>query len=116
MSSTFAEERVGKEKQVAHTTAAEPAQPPRQLTQKEPDTAAQKKSQWLAAWKKNLGDDLNRKQFSGEIIDTSGAEYTGISSADNQTVVLKLPYGISRVPWSKLAPKALLSLSSSFIR
>jgi hypothetical protein len=46
----------------------------------------------------------------------SGAEYTGISSADNQTVGLKLPYGIARVPWSKLAPKTLLSISTSFIR
>ncbi len=107
---------VGKEKQVAPPTAAGPSQPPRQLTQKEPDAAAQKKSQWLAAWKKNLVDDLNRKQFSGEITDTSGAEYTGISSADNQTVGLKLPYGIARVPWSKLAPKTLLSISTSFIR
>jgi hypothetical protein len=29
---------------------------------------------------------------------------------------LKLPYGIGRVPWSKLAPKTLLSISTSFIR
>jgi len=70
----------------------------------------------MASWKKKLVDDLNRKQFSGAITDTSGAEYTGISSADNQTVGLKLPYGIARVPWSKLAPKALLSISTSFIR
>jgi len=107
---------VGKEKQVAPPTAAGLSQPPSQLTQKEPDAAAQKKSQWLAAWKKNLVDDLNRRQFSGEITDMSGAEYTGISSADNQTVGLKLPYGIARVPWSKLAPKTLLSISTSFIR
>ena len=48
-------------------------------------------------------------------MDTSGAEYTGVTSADNQTIALKLPYGIARVPWSKLAPKTLLSISSSFI-
>src|SRR5438876_347563 len=107
---------VGKENQVAPPTAAGPSQPPRQLTQQEPDAAAQKKSQWLAAWKKKLVDDLNHTQFSGEITDTSGAEYTGISSADNQTVGLKLPYGIARVSWSKLAPKTLLSISTSFIR
>ena len=107
---------VGKEKQVAPPTAAGPSQPPRQLTQKEPDAATQKKSQWLAAWKKNLVNDLNRTQFSGEITDTTGAEYTGISSVDNQTVGLKLPYGIVRVSWSKLAPRTLLSISTSFIR
>jgi hypothetical protein len=49
-------------------------------------------------------------------MDTSGAEYIGVTSADNQTIALKLPYGIARVPWSKLAPKTLLSISSSFIQ
>jgi len=107
---------VGKEKQGAPPTVAASSQPPRQLTQKELEAAAQKKPQWLAAWKKKLIDDLNRKQFSGAITDTSGAEYTGISSADNQTVGLKLPYGIARVPWSKLAPKTLLSIATSFIQ
>jgi hypothetical protein len=29
---------------------------------------------------------------------------------------LKFPYGIARVTWSKLAPKTLLSISTSFIR
>jgi hypothetical protein len=86
------------------------------LTQKELEASAQRKSQWLAAWKKKLVDDLNHKQFSGAITDTSGAEYTGISGADNQTVGLKLPYGIARVPWNKLAPKTLLGISTSFIQ
>src|SRR5437588_2934000 len=46
----------------------------------------------------------------------TGAEYTGVAGADNQTVALKLPYGIARVPWSKLAPKTQLTISASFIR
>jgi hypothetical protein len=29
---------------------------------------------------------------------------------------LKLPYGVARVPWSKLPPKTLLSISTSFIQ
>ena|SRR5437016_1238830 len=45
----------------------------------------------------------------------TGAEYTGVAGADNQTVALKLAYGIARVPWSKLAPKTLLTISTSFI-
>ena len=109
---------LGKEKPVAPatTTASEASQPPRQLSQKELGAAAQKKSQWLADWKKKLIDDLNRKQFSGGIVDTTGAEYTGVASADNQTVALKLAYGIARIPWSKLAPKTLLTISTSFIQ
>ena len=107
---------LGKEKQVAPTMRSEKSQPPRQLTQKELETAAQRKTQWLAAWKKRLIDDLNHEQFSGAIMDTSGAEYIGVTSADNQTIALKLPYGIARVPWSKLAPKTLLIISSSFIQ
>ena len=107
---------LGKEKQVASTIKSEQSQPPRQLTQKELGAAAQKKAQWLADWKKKLIDDLNHKQFSGAFVDTSGAEYTGVTSADNQTVALKLPYGIARVPWSKLPPKTLLTIATSFIQ
>jgi DNA-directed RNA polymerase subunit RPC12/RpoP len=107
---------LGKEKQVAPATRSEQSQPPRQQTQKGLETAAQRKTQWLAAWKKKLIDDLNHKQFSGAITDTSGAQYTGVTSADNQTIALKLPYGIARIPWGKLAPKTLLSISTSFIQ
>jgi len=107
---------LGKEKQVAPTIRSEQPQPPRQLTQKELETAAQRKTQWLATWKKRLIDDLNHKQFSGAIMDTSGAEYTGVTSADNQTIALRLPYGIARIPWSKLSPKTLLTISTSFIK
>jgi len=107
---------LGKEKQVASRIKSEQSQPPRQLTQKELGAAAQKKAQWLADWKKKLIDDLNHKQFSGAFVDTSGAEYTGVTSADNQTVALKLPYGIARVPWSKLPPKTLLTIATSFIQ
>ena len=106
----------GKEKSAASSAAAAPSATPRQLSQKELAVAAQKKSQWLNDSKKKLIDDLNRKQFSGTFTDTTGTEYTGMSGADNQTIGLKLPYGIARVPWSKLAPKTLLAISSSFIQ
>src|SRR5437899_11516156 len=66
---------LGKEKQVASRIKSEQSQPSRQLTQKELGAAAQKKAQWLADWKKKLIDDLNHKQFSGAVMDTSGAEY-----------------------------------------
>jgi predicted RNA-binding Zn-ribbon protein involved in translation (DUF1610 family) len=116
--SALADEMSGLERQRAPSTEAAPApsKPPRQLTQKELEASAQRKSQWLAAWKKKLVDDLNHKQFSGAITDTNGAEYTGISGADNQTVGLKIPYGIARVPWDKFSPKTLLRISASFIQ
>jgi len=106
----------GKEKSTAPSAAAAQLSTPRQLDQKELTAAAQKKSQWLNDWKKKLIDDLNRKQFSGTFTDTTGTEYTGVSGADNQSIGLKLPYGIARVPWSKLPPKTLLAISSSFIQ
>lgn len=68
--------------------------------------AGQEKSQWLAEWKKKLIDDFNRKQFSGAFTDTTGSEYTGISSADGQALGLKLPYGIARLPLSRLTPSS----------
>ena len=97
-------------------TEAPPPSPARQLSQKELDDAAPKKSQWLAAWKKRLIDDLNRKQFSGDFTDTGGVQYTGITSADDRSLSLKLPYGIARVPWNKIPPQALLTISASFIQ
>jgi len=106
----------GKEKSAASSAAAAPSATPRQLSQKELAAAAQKKSQWLNDWKRKLIDDLNRKQFSGRFSDTTGTEYTGVTGADNQTIGLKLPYGIARVLWSKLAPKTLLAISGSFIQ
>jgi len=86
------------------------------LSQQEQKDAPQKKSQWLAAWKKRLIDDLNRKQFSGEFTDTSGTQYTGIAAADDQSLSLKLPYGIARVAWNKVRPQTLLTVSASFIQ
>jgi hypothetical protein len=106
----------GKEKPAPGGAPAAPSATPRQLSQKELTAAAQKKSQWLNDWKKKLIDDLNRKQFSGAFTDTTGTEYTGVSSADDQTIGLKLPYGIARVPWSKFTSKTLLAISASFIQ
>ncbi|HEX4639545.1 MAG TPA: protein kinase [Chthoniobacterales bacterium] len=99
----------------AKAAPAAASAPTRQLSQKEIEGAAQKKSQWLGAWKKKLIDDLNRKQFNGAFTDISGVEYTGVSSADEQALGLKLPYGIARLPWNKLSPKTLLTISTSFI-
>src|SRR3984893_4461819 len=70
----------------------------------------------MAYWKKKLIDDLNRKQFSGAISDTSGTEYIGVASADNQSFALKLPYGIAPVPCNNLTPKTLLAISTSFVQ
>jgi len=92
-----------------------PPQPARALTQNEIAAAPQKKAQWVAAWKRRLIDDLNHKQFSGTFKDSAGAEYTGVTGADEQSLALKMPYGIARVPWTKLPPAALLTISSSFI-
>lgn len=113
--SAIADAILGKEKPLPSAVAT-PSESPRQLSQKEQQQVAQKRSQWLAAWKKKLIDDLNRKQFSGAFTDTTGTEYTGISSADDRALGLKLPYGITRLPWSKLAPQTLLKISTSFIQ
>jgi hypothetical protein len=100
----------------APVESSPPAQPARALTQNELAQASQKKTQWLAAWKKKLIGDLNHKQFSGTFTDSGGAEYTGVAGADDQSLALKMPYGVARVPWTKLPATALLTISSSFIQ
>jgi Protein kinase domain len=83
---------------------------------KQEQEATEKRAQWLIDWKNNLIDDINRAQFSGAISDSSGAKYTGIAGATDQSLGLKLPYGIARVTWTELLPKTLLTVSTSFIK
>ena len=83
---------------------------------KEAKEAVEKKAQLLIDWKNNLIGDLNRAHFSGMITDSSGAQYTGITSANDESLSLRRPYGITRVAWAKLPPKALLTVSKSFIK
>jgi tRNA A-37 threonylcarbamoyl transferase component Bud32/predicted RNA-binding Zn-ribbon protein involved in translation (DUF1610 family) len=83
---------------------------------KQAKEATEKKAQWLIDWKNNLIGDLNRAHFSGAFTDSSGAQCTGITSANDESLSLRLPYGITRVAWAKLPPKALLTVSKSFIK
>jgi tRNA A-37 threonylcarbamoyl transferase component Bud32/DNA-directed RNA polymerase subunit RPC12/RpoP len=83
---------------------------------KQATEAAEKKAQLLIDWKNGLIKDLNRTHFSGALVDRRGAQYTGIASATHESLSLKLRYGIARVPWTELPPKALLKVSTSFIQ
>jgi hypothetical protein len=76
---------------------------------------AEKKAQLLVEWKNSLIDDLNRIHFSGTLTDNRGTQYTGIASATDESLSMKLPYGIARVRWEQLSPQELLAVSKSFI-
>src|SRR5260370_9329541 len=82
---------------------------------KQAKETAEKKAQWLIAWKNNLIYDFNRAHYSGAITDSSGAQYTGITSATDESLSLKLPHGIPRLTWEKLSPNARFKVSTSFI-
>jgi len=77
--------------------------------------AAEKKAQLMFDWKNTLIDDLNRAHFSGALTDSSGAQYTGIVSATDEGLTMKLPYGIAWITWEQLSPQTLLMVSRSFI-
>ena len=83
---------------------------------KQAKETAEKKARWLIDWKNNLIYDLNRVHFSGAFTDSSGAQYTGIASATDESLSLKLRHGIARVTWEKLPPKTLFKVSTSFIQ
>jgi predicted RNA-binding Zn-ribbon protein involved in translation (DUF1610 family) len=83
---------------------------------KQAQQATEKRAQWLIDWKNSLIDDINRAHFSGAISDSSGAKYTGIAGATDQSLSLKLPYGIARVTWRELSPETLLKVSTSFVK
>jgi serine/threonine protein kinase len=77
--------------------------------------AAEKRAQLMFDWKNTLIDDLNRAHFSGVLTDSNGAQYTGIVSATDEGLTMKLPYGIAWITWEKLSPQTLLMVSRSFI-
>lgn len=77
--------------------------------------AAEKRAQLMYDWKNTLIDDLNRAHFSGALTDSNGAQYTGIVSATEEGLTMKLPYGIAWITWEKLSPQTLLMVSRSFI-
>jgi serine/threonine protein kinase len=83
---------------------------------KQAQKTGEKKAQWLIDWKSKLIADLNGAHFSGVLTDNSGAQYTGIAGATDQSLSLKLPHGIARLTWTELAPKTLLEVSISFIQ
>jgi hypothetical protein len=76
---------------------------------------AEKRALLMSDWKNALIDDLNRAHFSGPLTDSSGAQYTGIVSATDEGLTMKLPHGIAWITWDKLSPKEILAVSKSFI-
>jgi DNA-directed RNA polymerase subunit RPC12/RpoP len=79
------------------------------------EEVAEKRAQLMFDWKNTLIDDLNRAHFSGTLTDSFGAQYTGIVSATDEGLTMKLPYGIAWITWDKLSPKEILAVSKSFI-
>lgn len=77
---------------------------------------AEKRARLLIDWKRTLIDDLNGAHFSGPLVDGSGGQYTGIASATDESLSMKLPYGIARVRWDQVPAKELLTISESFIK
>ena len=76
---------------------------------------SEKRALLMSDWKNVLIDDLNRAHFSGTLTDSSGAQYTGIMSATDEGLTMKLPYGIAWITWDKLSPNEILAVSKSFI-
>jgi serine/threonine protein kinase len=79
------------------------------------EKVAEKRALLMSDWKNALIDDLNRAHFSGTLTDSSGARYTGIVSATDEGLTMKLPYGIAWIPWDMLSPTEILAVSKSFI-
>jgi hypothetical protein len=75
----------------------------------------EKKAQWLIDWKSDLIKDLNNTHFSGALTDRNGEQFAGIAGATDESLSLKLRYGIARVAWTEVSPQDLLTISTSFI-
>src|SRR5260370_23068576 len=83
---------------------------------KQAKETAEKKAQWLIAWKNNLIYDFNRAHFSGAITDSSGAQYTGLASTNDESLSLRLRHGIPRITGKQLSPTPLSKVTRSLIQ
>jgi len=113
----FAEEK-NLSRQVADQQRSETAkreEEKRKQTEQVTQDVARKKPQWLADWKKQLVNDLNRAPYNAAITDTMGVQYNGIVRATADNVAVKLPYGESILPWTRIPPATLLKISTSYI-
>lgn len=113
----YAEER-NLSRQLADQQKAEAAKRQEEQRKQAEQTAqdvVRKKPQWLNDWKNHLVSDLNRVPYNAPFTDTSGVQYSGIVRATPDNFTVKLPYGESILPWSRLAPAVLLRISASFI-
>jgi tRNA A-37 threonylcarbamoyl transferase component Bud32/predicted RNA-binding Zn-ribbon protein involved in translation (DUF1610 family) len=116
--STISDEVSSQEKNLAkRVTERQKTETARDQQYKKPaQQFPQKKAQWLNDWKNKLINDLNHRHFSGAIVDLNGVQYSGVESATRDTLTMKLPYGLVRIDWTKLTPKTLLAISTSFIQ
>src|SRR5207244_6003334 len=96
------------------TESARREQEKKKQTEQAAQEVTRKKPQWLADWKKQLVNDLNRAHYNAAITDVTGVQYTGIVRATPDNLVMKVPYGELGLPWARLSPKTLLTVSSSF--
>jgi hypothetical protein len=95
----------------AHTAIKDPAL----KTEKARDEQSllAKKAQWLANFKDQLIEDLNKKGYAQPIKNKAGATLPGaVTKADPQQVIM----GATAVPWADISLDSDLAMASSFIQ
>ena len=107
-----AEKRLTTEAAHAQKAPGSPAGPQSNRAQ----TTTAPKPQWLAKWREQLMADLNTTHYSAPVTDMAGAQYTGIAGASETALKMKSPYGEVELPWTKLPPRTLLTVTLSFVK
>lgn len=74
-----------------------------------------KKSQWLANYKEQLIEDLNKKGFSAPLTSKKGAPLGVLAKAEDQQVLVNSPKGPIPVPWTEIAPDTIFEMGKGFI-
>ena len=118
----LSEEVYTEEKNLSHqladqqkAEAAKRGEQQKKAAEQSAQDSLRKKPQWLSEWKNRVISDLNRAPYNGAITDSMGVQYAGIARATADNVTMKLPYGESILPWSRIPPAMLLKISTSFI-
>jgi hypothetical protein len=76
-----------------------------------------KKSSWLANFKSQLIDDINKDGFTQPLKTKAGAALAGGAvKADEQQFLTPTPRGLVPVPWGDLAPESAFAMGQFFIK
>ena len=80
------------------------------------DTLLQRMT-WLAQFKEQLVKDLSAAPYTGALVRKTGQSISGTTArATDVQLEVKLPFGVTQIPWAELTPQSLLAMARGYMK